>query len=420
MRKTTLVFVIAFLAIAINFTACKKDKLTEEDKPTEEEEDITETWEDLGSPSFTIGNTGSKNAEIKLKNGVLYIAYAEKGSPNVDTNYFHVQKFENGQWQTLTNNNFPGYTSMNMDPSIEIDDNSNVYISFSARIPSPNPGQNFISPLKVFKYDGSSWTQLGEALHQEGFGSDLALSPNNELFCSYMDAVYEGNPWDELYLYTKKFNGTAWEDYGSRANGTDDYTETVADNEYVYNVAKNDDNGIAITKNNGSSWSPAGIAIPDVGDGSSMQKNILFDSEGNLYVSGQFVLGTGEGRENRVYKRTPNAAQWVQVGDGVKYSKNYMSIAITPSNELYMGYIEIDPLAYPSHENHDQYNEETSVDSRFTVRKFDGENWIVVGKQGFTSRGIVEPKIVADDNNVYAMYKEQTDQYTVKVFNLKK
>ena len=412
MRKISLISVIAFLAFMMTFTSCEKDN------PTSEEETTTNSWEYLGSPGFTIGNTGSKNAEIKLKNGVLYIAYAEKGSSNVDTNYFHVQKFENGQWHTLTNNNLPGYTSMNMDPSIEIDDNSNVYISFSAQEPSPNPNQAFISPLKVYKYNGSSWSQLGDALHQEGFGSDLALSPNNELFCSYMDAVHEGNPWDEVYLYTKKFNGTAWEDYGSKANGTDDYAETVADNEYIYNVAKKD-GGIAITKNNGSGWSPAGIAIPEVGDGSSMQKNILFDGEGNLYVSGQFVLGTGEGRENRVYKRTPNAAQWEQVGDGVKYSKNYLSLAITPSNELYMGYIEIDPLAYPFHENHDQYDEETSVDSRFTVRKFDGENWIVVGKQGFTSRGIVEPKIVADDNNVYAMYKEQTDQYTVKVFNLK-
>ncbi len=411
MRKISLVFVIAFLTFVITFTACEKEK------PANGEVQATQGWEDLGSSSFTIGSTGSKNAEIKLKNGVLYIAYAEQGSPNVDINYFHVQKFENGQWQTLTNNNLPGYTSMNMDPSIEIDDNSNVYMSFSAREPSPNPNQNFISPLNVYKYDGSSWSQLGETLHQEGFGSDLAFSPNNELYCSYVDAVYEGNPWDEVYLYTKKWNGTVWEEFGGSTKKCDDFAETVADNDYVYNFAKVFGD-VVIYKNNGSSWSPAGLSIEDGGDGVSMQKNIFFDSEGTLYCSAQFTLGTGEGRENRVYKQT-NSGQWEQIGDAVKYSVNYVSIAITPSNELYMGYIEIDPLAYPFHENHDQYDGETSVGNKFTVRKFDGENWVVVGKQGFTSSGIVQPKIVADDNNVYAMYRESTDQYTVKVFNLK-
>ena len=412
MRKISLVFVIALLSLAINFTACKKDKLTNE------EETITGNWENLGSPNFTIGNTGSKNAEIKLKNGVLYIAYAEIGSPNVDINYFHVQKFENGQWESLTDKELVGYSGMNMDPSIEIDDNSNIYISFSAREPSPNPNQNFISPLTAHKYNGSSWTELGTALHQEGFGSDLALSPNNELYCSYVDAVYEGNPWDEVYLYTKKWNGTTWEEFGNKTKKCDDFAETVADNEYVYNYAKVSGD-IVIYKNNGSMWTPAGLPIEDGGDTYSMQKNVFFDSEGTLYCSAQFVLGTGEGRENCVYKRTNNSTQWEQVGDAVKYSVNYVSLAISPNNELYMGYIEIDPLAYPFHENHNQYDEETSVDSRFTVRKFNGEKWIVVGKQGFTTRGIVQPKIVADDNNIYAMYRESTDQYTIKVFNLK-
>jgi hypothetical protein len=406
----TIVFVIAFLAFAINFTSCKKDELTEGNKQ------IEGTWKFLGEQNFT---TIGENAEIKLKNGILYIAYKGVARPgsNSDTTYFHVQKFQEGKWQFLTDEDLPGYTSMNMDPSIEIDDNSNVYLSFSARKPSPNPGQNFISPLKVYKYDGSSWTQLGNALHQEGFGSDLAISPNNKLFCSYVDAVYEGNPWDNVYLYTQKWNGSSWEEFGGKTNKCDDFAETIADNEYVYNFAKVSGN-VAIYRNNGSMWTPFGLAIENGGDTYSMQKNIFIDQEGTLYVSAQYVLGTGEGRENRVFKQTKSSTQWEQVGDAVKYSANYVSLAISPSNELYMGYIEIDPLAYPFHENHDQYDEETSIDSRFTVRKFDGEKWIVVGKQGFTSRTIVQSKIAADDNKIYAMFRESTKQYSVMVFEL--
>ncbi len=413
MKKISLVFVIAFLAFAIIFTACKKDKLTDEEE-VDKEEVVPGSWANLGSPSFTVGSTGSKNAEIKLKNGVLYIAYAEQGSPKVDINYFHVQKYENGQWQTLTNKNLPGYTSMNMDPSIEIDDNSNVYISFSARKTSTKPNQNFISPLKVYKYNGSSWTQLGDVLHEEGFGSDLAFSPNNELYCSYVDAVFEGNMWDEVYLYTKKWNGTSWEEFGNSTTKCDDFAETVADDNNVYNFAKvNGD--VVIYKNNGSMWTSAGLSITDGGNGKSMQKNILFDSQGYLYCSAQYTLGTGEGSENRVYKQN-NSGRWEQVGDAVRYSVNYMSVAISPNNELYMGYIEIDPLAYPFHENHDQYDKETSVNSKFTVRKFDGEKWVILGQQGFASRGIVQPKIVADNDKVYAMFREQSGQYSVMVF----
>ena len=84
-----------------------------------------------------------------------------------------------------------------------------------------------------------------------------------------------------------------------------------------------------------------------------------------------------------------------------------------------MGYIEIEPLAYVHHGNHDQYDESTSVDSKFTVRKFDGEKWVVLGEQGFVTRGIVQPKIVADNNTVYAMFRESaTKQYSVMIFDL--
>ena len=282
-------FLTVLSVFLITFTSCEKKDVS-----------IKGSWEYLGEPNFTTGNpVGAKNAEIKMKNRVLHVAYTEIGSLDVDINYFHVQKFENGQWESLTDKELVGYSGMNMDPSIEIDDNSNVYISFSAREPSPNPNQNFISPLTAHKYNGSSWTELGTALHQEGFGSDLALSPNNELYCSYVDAVYEGNPWDKVYLYTKKWNGTAWEDFGREPDQTDDFAETIADNDYVYNLTKKS-GAIAVYRNDGNQWLSAAATIPNGGDIYSMQKKILFDSDENLYVTAQFVLGTGEGRENRV------------------------------------------------------------------------------------------------------------------------
>jgi len=414
MKKVSLVFVIAFLALAIIFTACKRDKLIDEDPDNEEV--VAGSWEYLGSESFTAGNPGAKNAEIKLKNGVLYIAYAEIGSPDVDIYYYHVQKFENGQWTFLTDKELVGYSGMNMDPSIEIDDNANVYISFSASVDNPNPNQTYSTPLTVFKYDGNSWTQLGGILAAETHGSDLAISPNGDLFCTYASAHFEGNMWDEVDLYTKKWNGTAWEDFGIKTDQTDDFAETIADNDNVYNLTKKN-GAIALYSNAGNNWYWAAADIPNGGDIYSMQKNILFDNEQNIYVTAQFVLGTGEGRENAVYKLKKGERNWEQIGDAVRYSVNYVSLAISPDNELYMGYIEIDPLAYVFHENHDQYDEATSVDSKFTVGKFDGENWIVIGQQGFASRGIVQPKIVADNDKVYAMFREHdTKQYSVMVF----
>ena len=389
---------------------------------------LFEQWEILGEPDFT---TSAENAEIKLYNGIPYVAYLGGLRPGstkdnaTDSDYFHVQKFQNGEWQYLTDKDLPGYTSMNMDPSIEIDNTGNVYISYSAREPSPNEGQNFISPLKVYKYNGTNWSQVGDVLHQEGFGSDLAISSNNELFCSYIDAVYEGAPWDETYLYTKKWNGTNWEEIGKRTKTIDDYALTEIDSEGVLYSVYKDNGDIGVHWNKWNSWkSIAKTNIEGGGEGISMYKNIVIDSDDTVYTTAQFVLGTGEGRENRVYKLEKGSNNWEQVGDSVKYSFNYVSLAMNSNNELYMAYIEVDPIAYVFHENHDQYNEETSVDSRFTVRKLVNGNWLPVGKRGFTSRRITRPKIVVDNENIYVMFRnsdansEDYKKYSVMVFNI--
>lgn len=148
-------------------------------------------WVDVGSNSW---NGVAQWIDIAIdKNDVPIIAYQEgAGGP------IRVKKITTGTWTTFGSQTFPSSTAEFL--SLVISPNNTPFVCFSSDI-------GFSIPT-VFKYNGSSWTQIGGYFNGGNmcFYPELAVDNQDNPFIAYRN---NNQPPDKTAT-VRVFNGTDW------------------------------------------------------------------------------------------------------------------------------------------------------------------------------------------------------------------
>ena len=171
----------------------------------------TNQWQYVGSAGFSTGAAYSPNMAIS-KNNIPYVVYVDSA-----TRLARVKKFINGSWVDVGSGASVGKIGF---IDLVIDDNEVPYIGYNDSL--------YNRSLTVRKFDGSSWITVGTPgfapnVQTTSIASSIAVDNNNNLYAAVVDTVSGG-----IYnLSVYKFNGTTWTNLGIIGTPSFDFSFTI-------------------------------------------------------------------------------------------------------------------------------------------------------------------------------------------------
>ncbi len=243
----------------------------------------------------------------------------------------------------------------------------------------------------VMKFDGSNWVNVGKAgfSTDQAFNTKLAFNPIDSL--PYV-AFVDGRDGEATVMM---FNGNNWVDVGYESftppNGSVlDLSFAISPSGQPY-VAFNCTlfaEEIAVMKFDGTNWVYVGSGFLQI-DRCSYPSLAISPSDGLPYVA----FSSFELNQNAVVMKF-DGNSWVYIGSssGIAMGETCCeSLAFSPIDTLpYLGYGD------------------GSNESKATVLKFDGSNWINVGTEGF-SAGVINYTSLAfrpTDGQLFVAYAD--------------
>jgi hypothetical protein len=219
-----------------------------------------------------------------------------------------------------------------------IDDNSGYSVSLSAdgsivaigAIYNMGEQWGSVGQVRIYKWNGTAWTQLGQDIDGEdtnsAAGSSVSLSADGTTVAigapgnSNENGIFSG----QVRIY--KWNGTAWSQLGADIDGeamfdsagksvslsTDGLTVAIG---AIYNDGNGSNSGnVRIYKWNGTVWSQLGADIDGEASNDNSGISISLSSDGTIVAIGA-PLNSFEKGHVRIYKYLNNA--WSQLGSDI-------------------------------------------------------------------------------------------------------
>lgn len=312
------------------------------------------TWTYIGSPTIS-DSTGYYISLAFSPTGEPYVAYVDKAYSDKTT----VLKFDGNSWIYAGSPGFSegkaSYVRLAFNPT-----NGKPYVAF----------EDLDDTLKstVMKFDGSSWTTVGN----RGFSAgnieyiSFAFSETGEPYVAYMDykttwnkasvMKYDGVNW--IYVGPQGFT-PAEADFTSLAFCPTDHLPYIAFCDVAHSGK------ISVMNFNGNSWEYVGD--PGFSTNSwSQYISLAFSSSGKAFVAFRDEVGWS-------FKATVMAFDgnnWNAIGnqDFSPEAPDFMTLAVSPAGSPYIAFCDY----------------ETSPSGKVSVMKFDGNNWVFVGNEGFS------------------------------------
>ena len=342
---------------------------------------FAQTWNSVGSPDFSIGNTYNTSIAIN-GSGTPYVVYTDCGNGCKAT----ALKFNGSSWVTVGTAGFSGGVAES--PSIAIDDSGTPYVVY---------GDGVFGPVTVMKYDGGSWVNVGSPGFSAGEASytSIAIDGSGTPYVAYQD-TFHGQ------ATVMKYNGSSWVFVGSRwfSAGMAQFTSIAIDVTGTPYVIYEDYNGAAtVMKFNGGSWVTVGS--PRFSAGQAGSPSIAIDRSGTPYVAysdGNIVSTLGPATVMKY-----NGSSWVAVGSPgfSAASVIYTSIAIDSSGAPYVVYGD------------------SANSHKATVMKYNGSSWVAAGNVGFSAGGTQYTSIAIDHNGTpYVAYGDSANNEKATVMKL--
>lgn len=340
-------------------------------------------WETVGmAETISAGGTAFNN--LLVSNGKYYVSYydtaAGKGSAQV---------FDGTSWSYVggTAGITTGTATYN---SLSADGLGNLY--YTNQIGWPGAG------MEVRKFNGTSWSQLPDAVNTSVNYHASAVSPSNTLF------TFSGQNSGTVQRY---ING-AWEQVGNSGfSGGVTFAEMViGSNSKVYTCSVSGSVNVyenMTTATASDNWTLVGGSIVDAASASEQyNSDIAIDADNNLYVA--YVSNSANGRRLNVKKF--NGTGWVQVGnaDFSTGKAQHVAIAVTPSGT---------PYVVASRWENDDF-------SRNTVYKLDvaTQTWDAFGGNFISDGKAVYNDLAYDKTNNYLVLAYSQDGTKVKRISL--
>ena len=264
-------------------------------------------------------------------------------------------------------------------------------------------GTNEVGRTRIYKYNGSSWGQLGLDISgtqaQEYSGVSVSLSADGTTVAIgswYYDTAggTTNANTDEGRTRIYKYNGSAWGQLGLDISGNQvgensgysvslsaDGT-TVAIGSYSYNVTGIDRGRTRVYKYNGSAWGQLGLDISGTQVSEYSGWSVSLSADGTTVAIGSYFYdkaggttdtGTSEGR-TRVYKY--NGTAWGQLGLDISgtQAQEYSGISVSLSEDGTI--VAIGSHAY---DKAGGITDTSTGEGRTRVYKYNGTSWTQLG-----------------------------------------
>lgn len=351
-------------------------------------------WSIVGSAGFTPISVASTAMAIAA-DGTIYVAFSSQltGTPEASVMTYNGSTWQFAGLQIVSNNG--------VSPGISI------AINPVTNYPLIAMTENFPRRVVVKEYNGTSWNLVGiENLTDDGRGNTLYVDSDGTPYVAH-DHKYSDK------AMVKKFNGTSWENIGTTEFSVGKIAvSTLAMKNNTLYIAYTDitnNSKPTLMKNVGDDWICLGgtegfnkeiVEAQDMGGMKSADLTIAAD--GTIYY------GYSEFSESgliTVRKYLADTNTWEVVGQsGISSNRsNYVSMA-TYQNTPYVAYSKY----------------YTESNSKVTVKKFNGNEWVTVGLPNFSSGDTRHNKLaIAPDGTPYILFCDVANgaKATVMKFN---
>ena len=233
------------------------------------------SWNDVGA-SFHVNH--GIYCFCHDASGNMYAACCCKGDSGED--YSYLIKFNTNSFTEIVGLKGNGFIH-----SICCDPNGNVYAAGDFTKDSARYSWHYVA-----KYDGKSWSQLGEGI---GFNRSI-----NSICSDAKGNIYAaGSFTNKSYnYYVAKFDGKIWTELGGSNGLNANYDiQTVcsdtAGNIYAAGSFTNDSGKYYVAKYNGTSWAELGGA--NGLNANNEIESVCTDITGNIYAGGVFTNSAG-------------------------------------------------------------------------------------------------------------------------------
>ncbi|MBB6681432.1 T9SS type A sorting domain-containing protein [Aequorivita sp. 609] len=321
-------------------------------------------WHVVGQEGFTDGIAYDLNLEINSI-GVPYVMSANSN------NEISVYTYENDSWSLLGNKitGEQGQAAMALAP-----DSTPYIITINGL-------------LKVYKYDGSNWNQVGGTVGN-GYHMDITVANDGTPYVSYMDVT------NNTRGICKKWDGSNWVIVGDThftASQVAVWTKlaTNSNNQPVVLYGTGSDpygpKYSNVSRFNGSSWEVIGGTDIDSSNETYFSHSLAIDENDNIYVGATVDLDL---KKLNVYKW--NGASWSNIGDNIGGGATYSnSIALDLQGNPVIGFRD-------------------EVESgKTTVMRYDGSIWSSIGLTGFTNIASYQSLAYSPNGHPYIAYQDE-------------
>ena len=346
------------------------------------------SWKQLGGGIDGESTEDGFGFSVSLSSdGTILAAGAPVNDGNgEDSGHVRVFKWNGATWEQLGSDidgesaqDYSGYSvSLSSDGTIlavgaiqQNDDNGN------------NSGR-----VQVFRWDGTTWEQLGGNIDGEGngdeFGTSVSLSSDGTILAAGAPKN-DGNGINSGHVRVFKWNGTAWEQLGGDIDGESarDYSGSVSLSSdgtiLAVGAPFNNDNGndsghVRVFRLNGTAWEQLGGDIDGESGVDEFGWSVSLNSDGTILAAGAKGGASESGTGHvRVFKW--NGATWKQLGgnidgidgDATNYDFGFSVSLSSDGTILAVGYKLYD------------VNGEETRNGRVQIFKWNGTAWEQLG-----------------------------------------
>jgi hypothetical protein len=325
---------------------------------------------------------------IAVYNDTIYVAFED----GANSNSLSVMKYDGTSW-TLVGQ--PGFSGGFGTFDFKISNVGEMYIAYS----SPGSGSGGIT---VMKYANGTWANVGVTNLSNGG----ALNPNLAIDSTgvpYVGYYYDENAPISVEIRIQKFDGTNWVMVGN-AIGTTSSQYTIPN----YPDVEFDDNGKlyvaysigsfvggppAIQEFDGSSWN-GNLAVSSFGDGFVDQ--LIFDSNQIPYIIYGGNNGGTQGLSRLITPITSVGGTWQHLGTTIgTYATEHMSVAIDDNDKFYV--LQVERIVV---------NGITTNSYGTSVYTFDGTSWVLLGNNTFRAGLVAQSSLTAHNNVLYIAFSD--------------
>ncbi|WP_345077111.1 Ig-like domain-containing protein, partial [Nemorincola caseinilytica] len=312
---------------------------------------------------------------VSDNSGNLYMAYKDQDNGNRAI----VKKYDGTSW-TIIGDDFATTNGVS-DLQLAVDNAGKPYLFF-CDVPSSGRGT-------VMSYNGTSWYVVGG----EPVSAYQAAYPALAIDGSGMPWVVYNDVPASPTQYVKRFDGTNWVTVSMSFTPSSASFYSMAFNStgtpYIAFADAGTTNGASVMSYNGSTWSLVGSRGIAAGAGAAEDVTIKLDNTGTPYVG--FIDGSAS---NGYSVRKYNGSSWEGVGSNGFVQPLKPAMILDANGKPIVSYADL------------------SADEKLTVKKFDGSNWVTLGNASFTGSAVNQrPAIAMSNGTLYAAFSRISSMF---------